>query len=47
MKIAIPKERRADETRVSASPDTIKKYVGLGFDVVVESGAGLGASITD
>lgn len=47
MKIAIPKERRADEARVAASPDTVKKYVGMGFDVVVETGAGEGASITD
>ena len=47
MKIAIPKERRADEARVAASPDTVKKYVGMGFDVVVEAGAGLGASISD
>ncbi|HLN24347.1 MAG TPA: NAD(P)(+) transhydrogenase (Re/Si-specific) subunit alpha, partial [Patescibacteria group bacterium] len=43
MRIAIPKERRADELRVAASPDTVKKYVGLGFDVVVEAGAGEGA----
>jgi NAD(P) transhydrogenase subunit alpha len=47
MKIAIPKERRPHEARVAASPDSVKKYVGLGFDVVVESGAGLGAAITD
>ncbi|MGE5506811.1 MAG: Re/Si-specific NAD(P)(+) transhydrogenase subunit alpha [Actinomycetota bacterium] len=47
MKIAIPKERRAGETRVAASPDTVKKFVGLGFDVVVEAGAGAGASISD
>jgi NAD(P) transhydrogenase subunit alpha len=47
MKIAIPKERRANEARVAASPDTVKKFVGLGFDVVVEKGAGLGASILD
>ena len=47
MKIAIPKERRADEARVAASPDTVKKYVGMGFEVVVESGAGEGASIAD
>ncbi|HLN24424.1 MAG TPA: Re/Si-specific NAD(P)(+) transhydrogenase subunit alpha [Patescibacteria group bacterium] len=47
MRIAIPKERRADELRVAASPDTVKKYVGLGFDVVVEAGAGEGASIAD
>ncbi len=47
MKIAIPKERRADEARVAASPDTVKKYVGMGFQVVVETGAGQGASISD
>ena len=47
MRIAIPKERRADESRVAVSPDAIKKYVGLGFDVVVESGAGEGASLAD
>jgi len=47
MKIAIPKERRADEARVAASPDTVKKYVGMGFDVVVETGAGEGASLAD
>ncbi len=47
MKIAIPRERRAGERRVAASPETVKKFKGLGLDVVVESGAGLGASIPD
>lgn len=47
MKIAIPKERRAGEARVAASPDTVKKYVQMGFEVVVETGAGEGASIAD
>ncbi len=47
MKIAILKERRPYEARVAASPDTVKKFVGLGFDVVVETGAGEGAAITD
>ncbi|MEO0036718.1 MAG: transhydrogenase subunit alpha part 1 [Pseudomonadota bacterium] len=47
MKIAIPKERRAGEARVAASPDTVKKFKGLGFDVVVETGAGAGAAIPD
>ncbi|WP_404385861.1 Re/Si-specific NAD(P)(+) transhydrogenase subunit alpha [Caenispirillum salinarum] len=47
MKIAIPKERREGELRVGASPDTVKKLVGLGFDVVVETGAGEGAAFTD
>jgi NAD(P) transhydrogenase subunit alpha len=47
MKVAIPKERRAGELRVAASPETVKKLKGLGLDVVVESGAGLGSSLTD
>jgi len=47
MKIAIPKERRDNEPRVAASPDVVKKLIGLGFQVVVERGAGAGASFTD
>lgn len=47
MKIAIPKERRAHETRVAASPETVKKMIGLGAEVVVEKGAGIGANFTD
>ncbi|KAF0113630.1 MAG: NAD(P) transhydrogenase subunit alpha [Rhodospirillaceae bacterium] len=47
MLIAIPKERRSHEGRVAASPDVVKKYVGFGFEVVVESGAGAGANLTD
>ena len=35
------------EARVAASPDTVKKYIALGFEVVVEGGAGLGAVIPD
>lgn len=40
MKIAIPVERRAHETRVAATPETVKKFRSLGFDVIVERGAG-------
>ena len=47
MKIAVPRERRPDEARVAASPETVKKLIGLGFDVVVEAGAGDGSSIPD
>jgi len=47
MKIAIPKERREGELRVAASPDTVKKFVSLGFTVTVETGAGAGASFSD
>ncbi len=47
MKIAIPKERRPYEKRVAATPDTVKKYRALGYEVVVEAGAGLEASYPD
>ena len=47
MKIAVPKERLPGETRVAASPDVVKKLVGLGFDVAVEKGAGASAAMTD
>jgi NAD(P) transhydrogenase subunit alpha len=47
MIIAIPKERRAGETRVAASPETVKKFKGLGLDVVVETNAGEGARSSD
>lgn len=47
MKLAIPKETLDAETRVAATPDTVKKLVGLGFHVIVENGAGAGAHIGD
>ncbi|KAA5607468.1 Re/Si-specific NAD(P)(+) transhydrogenase subunit alpha [Roseospira marina] len=47
MKLAVPKERRSDEARVAISPEVAKKLVGLGVEVVVETGAGLGADVTD
>ena len=47
MKIAIPLERRAHERRVSATPDTVKRFVQLGVEVSVESGAGENAAILD
>jgi proton-translocating NAD(P)+ transhydrogenase subunit alpha len=47
MKLAVIRERRDAEKRVAASPDTVKKLTGLGFDVMVEAGAGAGASIPD
>ena len=47
MRLAVLKERRAAETRVAATPDTIKKLVGLGLTVVVEAGAGAAASLSD
>ncbi len=47
MKLAIVNERRAGETRVAATPDTVKKFKNLGLDIVVEAGAGAGARISD
>src|SRR5262245_17680300 len=47
MKLAVTKEKRANETRVAATPETVKKLKALGFDVVVESGAGEKAHILD
>lgn len=47
MKLAISKERRDNETRVAASPDTVKKYVDLGLEVTVEAGAGAGSNFSD
>lgn len=47
MKIYIPKEIHAHEKRVALSPEVVKKVIAMGCDVSVESGAGLGVSITD
>ena len=47
MKISIPKENRAGETRVAASPEVVKKFIAMGFDVTIESGAGLNSGFTD
>lgn len=47
MQIGIPAEIVAGETRVAATPETVKKYVQLGYSVVVQSGAGVASSCTD
>ncbi|HSU05032.1 MAG TPA: Re/Si-specific NAD(P)(+) transhydrogenase subunit alpha [Acetobacteraceae bacterium] len=47
MRLAVLKERRASETRVAATPETVKRLSGLGLTVVVETGAGLSSSIVD
>ena len=47
MKLAVLKERRAGETRVAATPETVKKLKNLGLEVTVESGAGNGAQVFD
>ena len=47
MKIAVVRETAPGETRVAATPETVKKFVGFGADLAVESGAGQHASISD
>ncbi|MCW3846456.1 NAD(P) transhydrogenase subunit alpha [Sphingomonas sp. LB-2] len=47
MKIAVLKETAAGERRVSATAETVKKFIGLGATVAVESGAGEAASVSD
>ncbi|TPM27465.1 Re/Si-specific NAD(P)(+) transhydrogenase subunit alpha [Mesorhizobium sp. B2-3-4] len=45
--VFIPRELEANEPRVAASPDTVKRLAGLGFDVIVETGAGTRSRIPD
>ena len=47
VRIAVVKESTAGEKRVSATPETVKKFAGLGAEIAVENGAGSGASISD
>jgi NAD(P) transhydrogenase subunit alpha len=47
MLIGVPRESAAGETRVAITPETAKKLKAQGHSLRVESGAGLGASITD
>jgi len=48
MHIGIPAETRGEETRIAATPETVKKFTAKGLHVVlVQSGAGAGASISD
>ena len=45
--IGVSRESLAGETRVAATPATVHQLTGLGYEVVVESGAGLAASFDD
>ncbi|HEX3796567.1 MAG TPA: Re/Si-specific NAD(P)(+) transhydrogenase subunit alpha [Acidimicrobiales bacterium] len=47
MKLAVPTETRPDERRVALAPDVAKKLVAAGWEVVVQSGAGLEAAYSD
>jgi len=47
LKVFVPKERRAGETRVAATPDTVKKLIKEKLEIIVEAGAGEAASFLD
>jgi NAD(P) transhydrogenase subunit alpha len=47
MRIAVPAETDPGEARVAATPETVKKFKGLGAEVVVQSGAGRASGVLD
>ncbi len=47
MRIAVPTETTAAETRIAATPETVKKFTGLGASVSVQAGAGATSGIQD
>ncbi|WLT32691.1 Re/Si-specific NAD(P)(+) transhydrogenase subunit alpha [Geothrix sp. PMB-07] len=47
MRIAVPREIRADETRVALDPESCKKLIQLGIEVAVQAGAGAAAHYPD
>src|SRR5215213_1097345 len=47
LRIGVPRETKARETRVAATPATVTKLLALGYQVLVEAGAGQGSSFPD
>jgi NAD(P) transhydrogenase subunit alpha len=47
LRIGVPRETKARETRVAATPATVTKLLALGYEVVVEAGAGAASSFPD
>ncbi len=47
MRIGVPRESRAGERRVSATPKTVGQMLKLGYEVAVEAGAGVAAAYSD
>jgi NAD(P) transhydrogenase subunit alpha len=45
--IGVPSESRPGETRVAATPKTVEQLIGLGYDVLIQSGAGAAAAFAD
>ena len=47
MRIGVPAETTAGETRVAVTPETAKKIIAQGHQMLIQSGAGVAASVTD
>jgi NAD(P) transhydrogenase subunit alpha len=47
VRVGVPKESAANEKRVAATPESVKRLIALGFEMRVERGAGLGSGIDD
>ena len=47
MKVGIPKEVHSGEKRVAATPEVVGQLIKLGFEVAVQSGAGVSAHYSD
>jgi NAD(P) transhydrogenase subunit alpha len=47
MRIAVTRETEAQEPRVAATPETVKKFKALGADIVIARGAGIASGIPD
>ena len=47
MRIGVPLETRANETRVAATPETVKKFISQGHTVIVQNNAGVASSQPD
>lgn len=47
MRLAVVTETAPSETRVAATPDTVKKLIAAGHSIQIEAGAGAGASVMD
>jgi NAD/NADP transhydrogenase alpha subunit len=47
MIISIPKETQASEKRVAIAPDNIAAFAKLGYEVVIEQGAGENANLSN
>ena len=47
MRVAVPAETKDNETRVAATPDTVKRLIGLGAEIVIQKDAGKNSGVSD